>query len=323
MAGELQPLDQQFPIVDAQGFPTLYFIRWAQQRQIDIGTSLTLQDLEDFLTAHKLQAGSGIGLTPNGDLNNAPTISAKVQEILDQISTTRGVVLYRGVAGWVALAPGTAGQFLQTNGAGADPAWATPSGGGGGMGPQGLLSALPPDPATFTLVGANPGGSTTAYVAGSYFNLTLPAGAALSAKYTKTLPAAPYNIYCAVSLNGDSTTGNDISVGLLDASNNYVRKIRQTLVSGDYRWTISSGAGDLKTLVGAQRFGTNATLFMRLQNDGTNVKYYYSMDNCATWLLFYSEAVAGISTATKWYFQSQQASTTLTFGATFWALYIV
>jgi hypothetical protein len=31
------------------------------------------------------------------------------------------------------LAPGTSGQFLKTNGAGANPAWATPSGGGGGL----------------------------------------------------------------------------------------------------------------------------------------------------------------------------------------------
>jgi hypothetical protein len=130
MAGELQPLDLQFPIVDAQGRPTQYFIRWAQQRQIDIGDSITLTDLQAFLTAHKLVAGNGIGLAPDGDLNNSPTITAKVQEILDQISAVRGTVLYRGAAGWAGLAPGAAGQFLKTNGAGADPAWAAAGGGG-------------------------------------------------------------------------------------------------------------------------------------------------------------------------------------------------
>jgi hypothetical protein len=42
-------------------------------------------------------------------------------------------VLYRGATGWAALAPGTSGQVLQTNGAAADPTWATVSGGGGGI----------------------------------------------------------------------------------------------------------------------------------------------------------------------------------------------
>jgi hypothetical protein len=132
VAGELQPLDQQFAIVDAQGRPTQYFTRWAQQRQIDITEAITLDQLGDYLAAHLLHAGNGIGLTPDGNLASGPTITAKVQEILDQISTTRGVVLYRGAAAWAALAPGAAGLFLQTAGAGADPLWAAAGGGGGG-----------------------------------------------------------------------------------------------------------------------------------------------------------------------------------------------
>lgn len=130
MAGELQPLDEKFPIVDQFGKPTLYFIKWAQQRQIDITDGITLQDLIDYLTAHMLQEGSGIQITPDGAIPNMPTIAADVQEILDQISTTRGAVIYRGLLGWAALAPGTAGDFLKTNGAGADPAWAPAAGGG-------------------------------------------------------------------------------------------------------------------------------------------------------------------------------------------------
>jgi hypothetical protein len=42
MAGELQPLAQNFKVVDENGFPTLYFIKWAQQRQIDISEGITL-----------------------------------------------------------------------------------------------------------------------------------------------------------------------------------------------------------------------------------------------------------------------------------------
>lgn len=40
-------------------------------------------------------------------------------------SSTQGAVLYRGASGWAALGPGTAGQALQTGGAGANPSWMT------------------------------------------------------------------------------------------------------------------------------------------------------------------------------------------------------
>jgi len=46
--------------------------------------------------------------------------------------SVRGMVLYRGAAGWAALAAGTAGQVLTTGGTAADPSWTTPTGGGGG-----------------------------------------------------------------------------------------------------------------------------------------------------------------------------------------------
>lgn len=129
MTGKLQPLDQKFPVTKADGTPTDYFIRWAQQRQIDIKDALTEETLALYLAAHPLQAGSGIALAPSGNLAQSPTISAQVQAILNQISTVHGSVLFRGAADWQALGPGTAGQFLKTNGAGADPVWA--AGGGG------------------------------------------------------------------------------------------------------------------------------------------------------------------------------------------------
>lgn len=58
--------------------------------------------------------------------------SGNVQELtlsqmLDWASSTQGTILYRGASGWVALGTGTAGNFLQTNGAGADPSWASGS----------------------------------------------------------------------------------------------------------------------------------------------------------------------------------------------------
>ena len=53
-----------------------------------------------------------------------------LSQLLDWGSSIQGTILYRGASGWVALAPGTAGQFLQTAGAAANPTWAALSGSG-------------------------------------------------------------------------------------------------------------------------------------------------------------------------------------------------
>lgn len=136
MVGKLQPLANNQAIVGPDGKPTEYFIRWAQQRQIDIGSAISaaqaVQIIEQFLEDHPLVAGSGISLTPNGNIADGVTISAQAQAILDQISTVQGSVLFRGATDWEALPPGTLGHYLQTQGAGADPLWAAGGGGGGG-----------------------------------------------------------------------------------------------------------------------------------------------------------------------------------------------
>jgi hypothetical protein len=140
MPGDLQPLDQKFAISKPDGRPTDYFIRWAQQRQIDIGGGITeaeaRQLIIDYLAAHQLQEGSGIDITPSGDISDSPTITARVQAILDQITTTRGAILFRGAGAWEELDPGTTGEVLTTQGAGADPTWDAASGipGGGTTG---------------------------------------------------------------------------------------------------------------------------------------------------------------------------------------------
>lgn len=53
--------------------------------------------------------------------------ASTIQTLLDGISTTQGVILYYNGTDWVALAAGTSGQFLKTNGIMANPEWATVS----------------------------------------------------------------------------------------------------------------------------------------------------------------------------------------------------
>ena len=56
-------------------------------------------------------------------------LSTNLSAAIDSaIGSVQGDVLYRGASGWTVLAPGTSGQFLQTQGAGANPAWAAQSG---------------------------------------------------------------------------------------------------------------------------------------------------------------------------------------------------
>ena len=57
--------------------------------------------------------------------NSAATpIATALTALIDSsISNTQGAILYRSASAWVALAPGTAGQFLATEGAGANPQW--------------------------------------------------------------------------------------------------------------------------------------------------------------------------------------------------------
>lgn len=75
MAGDLQPLDQKFAIVDARGQPTEYFIRWAQQRQIDITEAMTAaqvqQLIDDWAAARTLTAG--VALSGGGNLSENRT----------------------------------------------------------------------------------------------------------------------------------------------------------------------------------------------------------------------------------------------------------
>lgn len=76
MPGELQPLASNFAVVDAKGFPTQYFIKWAQQRQIDIADGISAaqaqQLIDDWAAARDIIAG--VGLDGGGPLSSDVTL---------------------------------------------------------------------------------------------------------------------------------------------------------------------------------------------------------------------------------------------------------
>lgn len=140
MAVRKQPLDQFQRIVDADGRPNIYFIRFMQDALAAIASSITLQTLLDTLGTTEGDiiyydgtdwvvlpigtAGQHLASDGTDPVWETPTVYS-IQTMLDGISTTQGVVLYYNGTDWVALAPGTSGHFLQTLGAGANPVWAS------------------------------------------------------------------------------------------------------------------------------------------------------------------------------------------------------
>lgn len=79
---------------------------------------------------------TGSNTIPLGDLVNATAArivaaaaagawsEKTISEVLDLLSSTQGIIPYRDGSAWAALAAGTSGQFLKTQGSGANPAWA-------------------------------------------------------------------------------------------------------------------------------------------------------------------------------------------------------
>ena len=81
--------------------------------------------------------GSGtIGLAPIGTSQilanptnaSAVPVGTSLSSLLDAaLSATQGSIIYRDASAWMALAPGTSGQVLQSGGSSANPSWATPT----------------------------------------------------------------------------------------------------------------------------------------------------------------------------------------------------
>jgi hypothetical protein len=84
----------------------------------DFGTALDSAKLDDSVATTQRVIGRKTA-------GSGPTELVSLTDFLDWASTTQGSILYRGAATWAALSPGTDGQVLKTNGAGANPAWET------------------------------------------------------------------------------------------------------------------------------------------------------------------------------------------------------
>jgi hypothetical protein len=113
------------------GFDGAAWVRVAGGGEV-ADNSITYAKLQDISATQRVIGRNAAGA---GDPEE---VSAS--QLLDWLSTAHGAVLFRASTGWVALAPGTSGHYLQTKGADADPVWAEVASGGGSL--TGFTSSL-------------------------------------------------------------------------------------------------------------------------------------------------------------------------------------
>lgn len=158
LKNDVNPLDWRVPIVNKDGTPTPEFQRkWQAQANVNgqipgaITTPEQVSALLDLIgdtpgaVLYRGASGEWVILAPGTDgyilryeaTGTHPEWVAfpSTSDLLDTLGTTRGAILYRGASAWAELAPGTAGDVLTSQGAGADPHYAPGGGGGGGYSP--------------------------------------------------------------------------------------------------------------------------------------------------------------------------------------------
>lgn len=136
---------------------------------IGAGVSLASGKVGVDLQVRSLVSNAGSALTITLDGDEVDFDLAQALKDIAGLTFAQGDILYFDGTNLQNLGPGTSGQFLQTQGAGADPVWATPAGGTVGW--------------NSIIVNSNYTASDNDRIfadsSGAGFTITLPAGAAL------------------------------------------------------------------------------------------------------------------------------------------------
>jgi hypothetical protein len=201
-------------------------------------------------------------------------------------------------------------------------------------GQLGDLQRNPPDLANnYTPWPGNKSGFVISHTPGKKETFTIAAvgpGPFFDAWYT-ALPAAPYTIIYAVSPSiGANITGTDFTLFLADTTITNAIMLRQTAVSPDWRWGVTTtqpsgtnwnnASSDITTQTSGCGIGTPTILLMSIQDDNTNWNFRYSMDAGNTWWLFYSKPRNSGFTAANYGIEFQLQASYPT-SATIWTLY--
>jgi len=150
------------------------------------------------------------------------TPQTSVLALLAGLGAAQGSLIYASSAGWKVLAPGTSGQFLETFGAGADPAWGTPGGGGGGSGYSVSSHNASYSETTTT-------GEIVVLVTGAAVTVTLPTAVGNTAKMT-------FKLTVAGTMTLAASGGQTIDGGTTAVTS--VRYTAITLISDNANWWV-------------------------------------------------------------------------------------
>jgi hypothetical protein len=159
----------------------------------------------------------GLASIADGDVlantsgSSAAPVPTTLSALIDHaIGSSPGDILYRDSSAWKVLAPGTTGQFLETQGAGANPQWATPAGGGGGGAGAWWNLVYPPGGSAFASSNASQGNLVTPQQNITLFQISVFLTTVNSATYKVGI--APFNTGTA-KITSAPTYGAAVTIG--------------------------------------------------------------------------------------------------------------
>jgi hypothetical protein len=244
--------------------------------------------VDEAITYAKIQDVSATSrILARKSASSGPVEEATLSEVLDFIgSAAQGDILYRGAANWARLAAGTAGKFLSTNGAGADPSWNTVAGSTGafysGAGhPQGVQSAALGSYYVDTNNGyvyRKYGGGSTAY--GWYYEVSRGLGSAYGPQtwvynQLETVPIGTTGSTLGIGLLGGNTPNTQV---ITAKGNNWYREATGSNTSG----TLTSIQTTLVSLA-APWYDYGFDLVTRIYSPAviTNMRYWFILTTAA------------------------------------------
>lgn len=201
-------------------------------------------------------------------------------DILNLIGSTQGQILYRNATQWTVLSPGTSGQFLQTQGAAANPLWQT----GGGATTSGNRTLLNTLTASASASLADTTSFTSTYTRYDIeFESILPTTSGGDMRFRVNIAGVQTGATYVWASDGCNGGGTNLTSGgttntfipLNGASANTVNNSGQGFF-GKFTYFNPSGTTAPKTLMGSSCWQGSASTFAEMHVAG-----YYSASNAA------------------------------------------
>ncbi len=231
--GGATPLDNGYILIGSTGNPPVAALI-TEGDLIEIGVNAGAMNISVAQIANNMIIAN---ITGHTEYPAATTLTSILDEI---IGNTQGDLIHRAFGAWLELAPGTAGQVLTTNGAGANVSWEDVASVGGGAGGLTLVTKT----ADYTLLSGDSGKIYDNIGAGADIVLSLPP-AARGLNYSATVMA---NHYIKLLADGTDVISVDVDSS---AAGGYVRSTSQysciaLRAHGAGRWIVSSIEGAWK-----------------------------------------------------------------------------